>query len=369
MVEDASDFAKAKKNFTCPACGGDSHWNPEKRALVCIYCGTEAPGERDETSGEVREIDLVSALRKIGEEDRGWKSDRISVQCQGCDAISVFESNTAAKQCDFCGSAQILPYHQRKPPISPKSVLPFSVTESRVRDQMRSWYASRWFAPHRLKKGAMTDTLHGAYIPYWTFDAQSHADWTAQSGYYYYVSQTYRDAQGNLQTRQVRKIRWQNSSGSLDHFFDDELVPATKGVDAKLLSKIEPFPTDELLAYDPKFVSGWLVEQYQIDLIAAAQKAESRMDAQLKSMCAADVPGDTHRFLRVQSHHRDQTFKHILVPIWLLGYRYGKRTYQVLVNGISGEIAGRYPKSFWKIFFLVISILIAIGAIALLFHS
>ena len=93
------------------------------------------------------------------------------------------------------------------------------------------------------------------------------------------------------------------------------------------------------------------------------------MDEKLKRMCAKDVPGDTHRFLRVKSQYRDQTFKHILVPIWLLSYRYGKNAYQVLVNGVTGEIAGRYPKSFWKIFFLVISILLIGGVIALLSQS
>lgn len=369
MAEMADDSAKAKKGYTCPACGGDSHWNPEKNALICIYCGTEAPGELDEASGEVREIDLVSALRRIEDQARGWKSERISVQCQSCNAISVFEPDTAAKQCDFCGSAQILPYHQRKPPISPKSLLPFSVTETQVREMIRSWYASRWFAPDRLKKGAMTDTIHGAYIPYWTFDAQSHADWTAQSGYYYYVSQTYTDAQGNQRTRQVRRTRWRNSSGAIDHFFDDELVAATKGVDPILLTNIEPFPTEKLVAYEPSYVSGWLVEQYQIDLISAAQEAEERMDDQLEEMCEDEVPGDTHRFLEVETHHQDQTFKHILVPIWLLSYRFGERTFQVLVNGVSGEISGHYPKSFWKIFLLVISILTAAGAVFLLFYS
>ena len=29
--------------------------------------------------------------------------------------------------------------------------------------------------------------MKGLYIPYWTFDAQVHAEWTAESGYYYYA--------------------------------------------------------------------------------------------------------------------------------------------------------------------------------------
>ena len=81
---------------------------------------------------------------------------------------------------------------------------------------MRQWYGSRWFAPNKLKRGALTDTVKGLYIPYWTFDAQVHADWTAESGYYYYETESYTDAQGKRQTRQVRKVRWQWSSGALD---------------------------------------------------------------------------------------------------------------------------------------------------------
>jgi hypothetical protein len=215
----------------------------------------------------------------------------------------------------------------------------------------------------------MTDTVRGLYLPYWTFDAQVHADWQAESGYYYYVTETYRDANGNTQTRQVQKIRWQSSSGQLDHFFDDELVPATRGADPDLLPQIEPFPTKKLKPYSASFVAGWPVEQYQIDLIAAAQAARSRMESKTQAMCASQVPGDTHRNLRVQADFSAQTFKHLLLPVWLVSFDYGARSFQVLVNGVTGQIAGKYPKSAWKIFFFVVFILAVVGIIVLIGSS
>src|SRR5262249_52464068 len=154
------------------------------------------------------------------------------------------------------------------------------------------------FAPNRLKHAALTDTVKGLYIPYWTFDAQVHADWTAESGYYYYEQETYRDSQGQLKTRQGQKTRWGPSSEQLDHFFDDELVPASRGVQPEMLRRIEPFPTKELTPYQAGFLSGWVVERYQIDLGAAAQTARAEMDAELRDLCAARVPGDTHRNLQ-----------------------------------------------------------------------
>jgi hypothetical protein len=240
------------------------------------------------------------------------------------------------------------------------------VGEAQVRESVRGWYRSRWFAPNRLKRAALTDTVKGLYIPYWTFDAQVHADWTAESGYYYWETEAYTDAQGKRQTRRVRKIRWQPSAGSLDHFFDDELVAASRGVNPALLQRVEPFPTAELVPYQAGYLSGWVVERYQIDLVSAARHAREVMDGKLRSLCASQVPGDTHRNLQVNADYSGQTFKHILVPVWLLTYTFGRRTFQVVLNGFTGAIAGHYPRSWVKILLLVVVILAVVGTVVIL---
>jgi hypothetical protein len=351
--------AVAREKFHCPNCGADAHWNPSKQALVCPYCGTVSPAVLKST-GEIEEYDLVTALRNIPASQRGWKADKISVKCQSCQAISVLDPGTVAERCRFCGSAQLVPYEQIKAPISPESLLMFKVSESMVREKIRAWYGSRWFAPNKLKSGALTDTVKGIYLPYWTFDAQAHADWTAESGYHYYTTETYRDAQGNNQTRQVQHTRWVPSSGQADKFFDDQLVCASRGVNRELLGKVEQFPTTkELVAYDPGYVAGWTVEQYQIDLIAAAEEARQRMRREMEALCASQVPGDTHRNLNLRTAFGNQTFKHVLLPIWLLSFTYGSSSYQCVINGYTGEIAGKHPLSAVKIFFFVLALLIA----------
>src|SRR6266849_6395623 len=138
----------ARDKFHCPTCGADAHWDPKKQALVCPYCGTIAPATIDAKTGEVVEHDLVTALRTYASENRGWKTQKISVKCQSCQAISVFDPGRVAQNCAFCGSAQVVPYEQTHAPISPECVLPFKITESQVRDQIRQWYGSRWFAPN-----------------------------------------------------------------------------------------------------------------------------------------------------------------------------------------------------------------------------
>src|SRR5260221_3951243 len=127
--------------------------------------------------------------------------------------------------------------------VRPESLLEFKLPEAQVRDKVRAWYGSRWFAPDALKSRALTDRVHGLYLPYWTFDAQVHADWTAQSGYHYYETESYTDSEGRQQSRQVQRTRWQPRAGSLDHFFNDVLEPTTKGVSATLQRMFETLPT------------------------------------------------------------------------------------------------------------------------------
>ena len=90
------------------------------------------------------------------------------------------------------------------------------------------------------------------------------------------------------------------------------------------------------------------------------------MRSQLESMCAAQVPGDTYRNLVIRPQYSKQTFKHILVPVWLLSYDYGARAFQVVVNGSTGRIAGQYPISVWKVVLLVIAALIVIAMFVVL---
>ena len=361
--------AIAQKKFSCPSCGGEAQWNPAKKLLICPFCGTTSPAQAELTAtGEEKivEHDLVAALRGVPDDERGWQAAKTSVKCQSCQAISVFDATRVGQRCDFCGSSALVPYEEIKEAFRPESLLPMKISETQVRDTIRQWYGSRWFAPNKLKRAALTDTVKGLYIPYWTFDAQVHAEWTAESGYYYYETEYYTDANGKQQTRQVQKIRWVPSAGSLNHFFDDELVPASRGVQPEMLRKVEPFPTTkELMPYNAGYLSGWVVERYQIDLVAAAKTARDEMDKEMYGLCGSQVPGDTHRNLQVDSDYSGQTFKHILAPLWLLTYNYGTQNFQVVINGYTGVIAGKYPKSWVKIFFAVLAGLAVAGIIAL----
>ena len=141
---------------------------------------------------------------------------------------------------------------------------------------------------------------------------------------------------------------------------ETENLGASVGVDAGTLRHIEPFPTGELIPFDPGYLAGWTVERYQIDLVAAADRSRERMTTALQQLCGNQVHADTYRNLVVNATFSNQTFKQILAPVWLLTYTYAAKVYQLIVNGHSGRMAGQYPKSPWKIALIVLGVIILI---------
>jgi hypothetical protein len=359
----APDVSALEKH-ACPACGAQAEWNPSKQKLICPFCGAESPYQIDRNIGEVVEHDLSGALRDTATAEKDFHEQRRSVQCQSCRAIMTFDASRVGQNCEFCGSPALIAYDAIKSPIKPEGILPFCIDRNRVRDDIRRWWRSKWLAPGRLAKAALVDTVKSVYVPYWTFDARAQCPWAAEAGYYYYVEVDGRDSKGNRITRQERRVRWEPASGQVDHTFDDDLVPGTTGVAVDLLRQVEPFPTAEILPYDTAFLAGHVVEHYQVALAQAAGDSEAQMRAVLEQLCAKEIPGDTYRNLVISPAFSARTFKHVLVPIWLLVYVFGARSFQVVVNGYTGRIAGRYPYSPWKIAFLIaLALLIALVVI------
>ena len=96
-----------------------------------------------------------------------------------------------------------------------------------------------------------------------------------------------------------------------EHFFDDDLVPGTAGVQMALLRKVEPFPTrsDELKPYEPAYVRGWVAERYQVDLRRRQSENLHQMEASVRQLCASKVPGDTQRGPGGPTQFQGRTFK------------------------------------------------------------
>lgn len=333
-----------QKQFECKNCGAYLEFDPKIQSLKCDYCGSVEVIEIEHKA--IEEHDFFSAPTALG-----WDTTLKTIECDNCGATTSLGIKTAG-ECAFCGSAYVkeIPAHPNI--IRPETLVPFGVDQSKAKDLFHTWLGKGFFRPSKLKKLGRLEQIRGMYTPFWTYDCRTHSNWTAESGYYYYVTETYTAYENGkrvTKTRQVRKVRWVPSSGARDGFYDDVLIVASKGLDYHLVFKIYPFNLNQLVPYKPEYLSGWLAEEYAIDVRQGWEIAKDNVKAEERKKCARDVPGDTHRFLRVNTSFNNITYKHVLLPIWIAAYQFKNKTYHFLVNGQTGEVQGYAPISWVKV--------------------
>ena len=359
----AAAISASARKFPCPQCGADVVWSPGARKLRCDYCafeqtvaavggsagiGARAASGAGQPAAVVVERALADGLARKA--DLGWGAERKAVRCTKCGAVETFEPGVAAKACAFCGTPAVVEAPANVDLVRPEGVLPFTVAKNDALQRFRGWLNSLWFRPGNLKERAALTGIQGIYVPFWTFDADSHSDWTAEAGY--------RHGSGKN-----ARVEWRPASGNLDHRFDDLPVPASQGVDAATARELEPFPTAELVAYDPSYLSGFLAEEYAVGLGEAQTLARQRMDETLRKACRAEVPGDECRNLRVSTVYSQWQYKSGLVPVWIAAYVYQGKSFRYVVNGATGKATGTAPWSWVKIGFAVLAALIILGFI------
>lgn len=348
-----ADAVQAKvRKFPCEGCGADLRWEPGVTALRCEYCGfTKSVEPSAERIGEKSVDAALRAPRNVG-----WGAERKVIACKRCGAHTTLEPHVAASTCAFCGTAAVVEAPANAPVVRPEGLLPFRIPRETAQQSFRSWLSTLWLRPNDLKSRSRITNIQGVYIPFWTFDAGTDSWWTAEAGYYYYVTVQVRE-NGKMVSRQEQRTRWEHASGTKQIFFDDVPVPASRGVAQDLTRKLEPFPTADLTPYEPSYLSGFLAEENAVDLPEALETAKARMRDDIRAACSRDVPGDTQRNLVVETTFDALAYKNALLPIWISAYEYGAKPYRFLVNGVTGQCTGTAPWSWVKITMLVLTIL------------
>jgi ribosomal protein S27E len=357
------------QQFPCPGCGGVMVFDVEKQSLSCPYCGNVIAITQDEYS-VIHEYPIESAENMAS---RDWGGKTTVIHCNSCGAETVINESQLTTECAFCGSIHIRS-EQDVNTIRPESLLPFKVDKRTATDKFRHWLKKRWLSPNDLKIMAREEKINGVYIPFWTYDADTHSFYTAEKGTYYYVNEmvwvTDSNGKRRQEMRQVRKTRWTFTSGAYRHFFDDVLVCASQTEGKKLVQKLEPFHLQELVPYKNEYLSGFMAEKYSIGLKQGFEEAKSIIHSELHRMIRNQIVADEVRNLRIKTSFSNVTFKHILLPIWMSAYRYKDKVYKFLVNGQTGEVKGQAPLSAIKVTLLVLlGLAVAIGLLILLQNS
>ena len=344
----ASDVpATSASPFDCPACGAHGTWHPGRQAVVCPACGTaiETPGDLPSAP---EAFEFLPLLRDRPDSGRDWQPGATRVRCSACAALMKYPACLAGKACEACGSPTLVPCDATGAPVHPSGVVPFAIGAGDARERFDAWLdAKRTFGLRR--NGFAVDTVRAVYLPCWTFSARARVPWRGET------------------QRKNRKGEYEPYpiDGVVDEAFDDLLVPASGSVSNEQLHAIEPFPVADLRAYDARYLAGYEVEVYGVNLWDAWDAADARMQRDVDRALRRDakLPQSALETWPEWSGHR---CRHVLVPVYGIDYVYRGARYRALVNGRTGQTTGQLPKDRLAVAIAVLRLLIVLGILAAL---
>jgi DNA-directed RNA polymerase subunit RPC12/RpoP len=305
------------RRFVCPQCGGKMEFTPDGNALHCQYCGHKqsiiaALDQGVMTSG--RDFAVVLATAKGHSAPVATQS----LRCKGCGASFVLPPQTLSSACPYCASAYVVEQKEMRDLVPPEAIIPFEVTQDQAQRAVLGWYRAQGFKVLSVKA-----LPSGVYLPVWSFQVGGEISWNCQV---------------------EESEQWVPQNGSQVVYEKDLLVAASHTLSAAPTEEINSFPLDHLVPYDSSYLADWPAETYQISVGDASLVAQWRILARARPQVQADISG-TYKDLQLSPTRLViETYRLILLPLWIARYRLEKNWFAVAVNGQNGSVRGDKPR-------------------------
>ncbi len=320
---------------SCPQCGGTLEFEVAHNQLTCQYCGYHRDPQLT-LHHATGEQDFLAALPT--RRAQNWHlAVAQTLKCSGCGATFTLPKFQVSGECPFCGSLHVLETTTETDLIEPDGILVFQIDEIEAQHAAEDWLKHHHSPEHKIS----ASRLHAVYLPHWTFDLDGEISFNT---HYHPI----RDREGILAGGE-----WVGNVRPVRH--DDLLVPATHTIPMDLLDQVGDFSTTALQPYSSEILAAWSAEVYQISLADASLIARQhavniaqqnapfvlRLDASFGFPLPYTARVDSTR-LGVQS------YKLVLLPVWLGRYRFQDQIYRLVINGQTGNTAGEEPPEGWR---------------------
>lgn len=280
--------------------------------MYCPYCGGLDSAEPvEEGSGE-----LTVCPSCGGEIEAGPHTS--AARCPSCDCYLIFDQRVEGE-------------------YAPETILPFQLEKEVCKTSIREKFRKFRFAPTDFLKEAKLKTIEGIYVPFWFYDYDTHWE---------------------LQGEGVRVRSWNSGdtvytetslyavSRSMDIRFEKIPADASQQMPDEVMDQIGPFDYDGLKPFDPRYMSGFLAEKYNMPAGELESRAKRKMDADAQRLLEKTYA--QYGSVRVEKKDcqiKDSRAACSLLPVWRYLYRYGGEDYPFYVNGQTGKIVGTPPIS------------------------
>ncbi len=345
--------------FNCPRCRAVTGYSAADGGLTCTHCGYYEPPKKAVVGKGAEQFEFtVATLERAA---HGWGDVRKELQCQNCGVYTSVPAESLTHTCPFCGSNKVIQREAPQDVLRPRYLIPFKIEAGTCHQIAHKWMGSSWMTPTALRRLARVAEFRGVYLPFWTFDAITEADWRAEVGHTE-TERYYSDGEWKTRTKTV----WKWESGHVRMAQEDIVISGTTYGSQRLLSQIQAFDLRQLAPYEPKFLAGYQAQSYDVKLEKAWEAGRQDMRERTRQNCHRQASSSKIRNFSMQLDFNNERWRYILLPVYVAAYHYDRQTYQVLVNGQTGAIAGQRPVDWGKVWLAVIALLAPGATIALI---
>ncbi len=346
--------------YRCPQCGAPTRFDVSAGGVACEHCGYTAPLKAQVVGRAAEEYEFT--LETLEKAEQGWGAERRELHCDACGASLTIPVNALTVTCPFCTSNRVNVRAAPADQLRPRFLVPFKIKPDQLRSRVTEWLGKGWYHPKELAASSVLDRFSGVYLPFWTFDTQIAASWKAEVGHER-QERYYDGGSKEWRTRTVIDWRWENGQVVLN--IDDYLVNASANISQLILSRILPFDLNQLVAYQADYLAGMQAKGYDRNLPDSWELAKAALREDAHKACMEDISSSHVRNFSMVADFGDETWRYILLPVYLSTYKFQEKVYQVMVNGQTGSIAGQKPVN-WTTVWLVIAAMLAPGALCVL---
>ena len=349
----------------CPTCNANIPFDPKSQLWVCDYCGGRFTAEQinsfeqnnkdannsNNDENNTHNFTFESAIPKAEEKKEDSSNQDLDIYtCSNCGAQVITDQNTVATFCVYCGG-YTLAKDRLKGKFEPNYIIPFHTTKDEARQEYIKSINSKKFVPTSFKDPKNIEKITGVYIPFWSYDCDMRVQKSGTgerirawfSGDYEYIE---------------HKVY--NFSRDMTAVFDDVPVDGSKKFDDDLMDSIEPFDYSKKVPFDPRYLSGFLAEKYDVDKDEAYKRAQLRMANTANKEVDKTINFASKSITTNYISENKGEVLYWLLPVWMLNTKYENKTYEFAMNGVSKKVVGRFPTDKGKVFLHFLLLLLGI---------
>lgn len=265
-----------------------------------------------------------------------------AVRCASCGGTVRMVAGEELPSCVFCGApaAELAPTEAAEGLEQPGAHLPFAIAEEEARARFERFAGSSFWYPSDLRRARLR--LRRLYVPAWAWSGDLETHWTGLA-------------------RAATRSGKAPVAGVARASFPQILVPASGAIRLAEMTALGAWDETRLQPFDPA-ASDAPMELSEVTRSAARAEATREMERRESARLSA-----AHRLVQLKTSclATGLAGRPVLVPIHIGAYRYGKRTFRVLVNGQDGTFVGDAPISPWKVLAAIVLAVSVVGAAAL----